>query len=365
MAEAFYTLLQATVSNDPKKDRVIIVGDFNARVGADTEQWGSVIGHFGPREQNTNGLRLLNLCTTHGLLISNTWFQHEQIHQLTWFPNGNRARPGHMYDYVIISRCLRTSLLDTRVFHGTQLDTDHELVVSTFQFKIKCKRHRNTWQPRKEATILNSIQHHSFITTVNEALAMKQDRNHEDDTVEAPWQSLKDALVETEHGLPDLPLVPVQDWVSKELTNLLRKKSEAWMCLHNAKANNPNLSKLQRQYNIMRSRTNRAAEKTRNHWWSTKVAEAEECMRVAEQNGHGGSLIRELHLLRNRVSKPGVPSLLAKNGVDRLISMSHKLDRMANTSLMCSTVKNPWTMIFCCKYPMHHHPQKQKHSLSH
>ena len=42
-AEAFYTLLQATVSNAPKKDRVIIVGDFNARVGADSEQWGSVI----------------------------------------------------------------------------------------------------------------------------------------------------------------------------------------------------------------------------------------------------------------------------------------------------------------------------------
>ena len=159
-AQAFYTLLQATVSNAPKKDRVIIIGDFNACIGADTDQWGSVISHFGPREQNTNGIRLLDLCTTHGLLISNTWFQHKQIHQLTWFPNGNRARPGHMYDHVVISRCLRTSLLDTRVFRGMQLDTDHELVVSTFCFKIKCKRHQNTWQPRKEAIILNSTQRH-------------------------------------------------------------------------------------------------------------------------------------------------------------------------------------------------------------
>ena len=120
---------------------------------------------------------------------------------------------------------------------------------------------------------------------------MKQDRNHEDDTVEASWQSLKDALVEAEHGLPDLPSVPVQDWVSKELTNLSRKKSEAWILLHNAKMNNPNLPELQRQYNIMRSRTNRAAEKARNHWWSTKATEAEERTRVAEQSGHGGSLI--------------------------------------------------------------------------
>ena len=76
-----------------------------------------------------------------------------------------------MHDYVIISRCLRTSLLDVRVFCGTQLDTDHELIVSTFRFKIKCKRHWNTWQPRKEATILNSTQHHSFIMNMKEALA--------------------------------------------------------------------------------------------------------------------------------------------------------------------------------------------------
>ena len=68
-AEAFYTLLQATVSNAPKKDRVIIVGDFNACIGADAEQWGSVTSHFGPREQNTNGIRLFDLCTTHGMLI--------------------------------------------------------------------------------------------------------------------------------------------------------------------------------------------------------------------------------------------------------------------------------------------------------
>ena len=82
-AETFYTLPQATVSNTPNKDRVILVRDFNACVGANTEQWGSAIGHFRPREQNTNGIKLLDLCTNHGLLISNTWFQHRQIHQLT------------------------------------------------------------------------------------------------------------------------------------------------------------------------------------------------------------------------------------------------------------------------------------------
>ena len=79
---------------------------------------------------------------------------------------------------------------------------------------------------------------------------MRQDRHQEDDTVEVSWQSLKDALVKEEHELHDLPLVPVHDFVSNKLTNLLKKKSEAWMRLCNSKANNPNLPELQRQYSI-------------------------------------------------------------------------------------------------------------------
>ena len=51
-------------------------------------------------------------------------------------------------------------------------------------------------------------------------------------------------------------------------------------------------------------------------------------MRVAEQNDHRGSLIRELRLLLNHVSKPAAHSFLANNGVNRLTSMSHKLDRI-------------------------------------
>ena len=124
---------------------------------------------------------------------------------------------------------------------------------------------------------MNSTQCHSFINTVNEALAMGQDKNQEDDTVDMSLQSLKDALVEAEYVLPDLPSVPVLDWVSKELTNMSRKKSETWMCLRNTKVNNPNLSKLQRQYNILCS-------KPRNHWWTTKATEVEKCMRVAEHS---------------------------------------------------------------------------------
>ena len=45
-----------------------------------------------------------------------------------------------MIDLVLINRKFRSSMLDTRVFCATHLQSDHELVISTIRFKIKSKR---------------------------------------------------------------------------------------------------------------------------------------------------------------------------------------------------------------------------------
>ena len=55
-----------------------------------------------------------------------------------------------MIDYVLVNRRLRTSILDTRVFRSTYIQSDHELVNSSTRFKMKVKRVQNTglmkWQ---------------------------------------------------------------------------------------------------------------------------------------------------------------------------------------------------------------------------
>ena len=58
-SEAFYYQLQATLAAVPSQDMVIIMDDFNARVGSDFAQWSSVIGPHGPNE------RLLDFRTCH------------------------------------------------------------------------------------------------------------------------------------------------------------------------------------------------------------------------------------------------------------------------------------------------------------
>jgi exonuclease III len=55
--EEYYELLQKTLDDCPHE--VILLGDFNARVGNDYRRWGGVIGRYGEEAINDNGKRLL------------------------------------------------------------------------------------------------------------------------------------------------------------------------------------------------------------------------------------------------------------------------------------------------------------------
>uniref|UniRef100_A0A914XMU6 Endonuclease/exonuclease/phosphatase domain-containing protein n=1 Tax=Plectus sambesii TaxID=2011161 RepID=A0A914XMU6_9BILA len=64
----FYTKLQDTVDTIPKKDLILLAGDFNAHVGASRAGWETTLGNFGRGDTNNNGLRLLSFATANGLL---------------------------------------------------------------------------------------------------------------------------------------------------------------------------------------------------------------------------------------------------------------------------------------------------------
>ena len=110
---AFYDQLQSTLSSVPSSDLLVIMGDFNARVGSDCSSWNSVMGPHGIGDCNENGQQLLDFQASNHMLVSNTWFQHKLLHQATWFRNYDCSRPGHMIDYVLVNKCFRTSVLDT------------------------------------------------------------------------------------------------------------------------------------------------------------------------------------------------------------------------------------------------------------
>ncbi|XP_047489149.1 uncharacterized protein LOC125039353 [Penaeus chinensis] len=126
--DQFYGALDDIISQTPSTDMLYILGDFNARVGADHEAWLSCLGAYGRGKINDNGQRLLELCCYHGLCVTNTFFPCREIHQVSW--RHPRSRHWHQLDLVLTRRKDLASVLLTRTYHSADCDTDHSLVAS-------------------------------------------------------------------------------------------------------------------------------------------------------------------------------------------------------------------------------------------
>ena len=91
--DQFYEELDVAIGNIPKTEQLYILGEFNARVGADHESWSTCLGQHGMGKINENGQRLLELCCHYELSITNTFFGNKPCHKVSWI----HPRSGHWH----------------------------------------------------------------------------------------------------------------------------------------------------------------------------------------------------------------------------------------------------------------------------
>ena len=137
--DKFYDELDSIIQKIPCKEQLLLLGDFNARVGADHESWPTCLGRFGIGKMNQNGQRLLELCTLHNLCIANTYFQTKHHHKVSW--RHPRSKLWHQLDLIITRRTNIKDVLYARSFHSADCDTDHSLVGCKVRMLLK-KKHR-------------------------------------------------------------------------------------------------------------------------------------------------------------------------------------------------------------------------------
>ena len=80
--EWFYEDLRDLLELTPKKDVLLIIGDWNAKVGS--QKAPGVTGKFGLGMQNEAGKRLIEFCQENALVIANTLFQQHKRRLYTW-----------------------------------------------------------------------------------------------------------------------------------------------------------------------------------------------------------------------------------------------------------------------------------------
>ena len=99
----FYQQLQETTDKTPKKDILVVQGDWNTKVGKDAQaDWGEVCGPYCNVEKNERGLRLLEFATFNNLVLTNTLGPHKPSRRWTWHsPDGKHH---NQIDYILVKK---------------------------------------------------------------------------------------------------------------------------------------------------------------------------------------------------------------------------------------------------------------------
>lgn len=133
--DAFYEQLEQVLQSSTDKERTVLLGDMNARVGSDWESWPRCLGKYGIGKMNENGQRLLELCCRNNLIVTNSLFAGKPFHKVSW--RHPRSSHWHQLDFVIVKERHRNEIHNTRTYHSSDCDTDHSIVISRMALEPK------------------------------------------------------------------------------------------------------------------------------------------------------------------------------------------------------------------------------------
>ena len=115
--DKLYEELHSVIASVPTADKLIILGDFDTRVGSDNISRDGVIEKYGVGRYNSNGLLLLQTCAEHELRITNTVYRLPTRNRSSWMHP--RSMHWHRIDYVIVRKRDRQDIRVTKSMCGS------------------------------------------------------------------------------------------------------------------------------------------------------------------------------------------------------------------------------------------------------
>lgn len=271
LKDAFYDQLESTLRQIPNNHRVVLLGDFNARVGRQAELWPGVVGSNGIGNINLNGELLLSKCAEHDLTITNTQFRQRNKYKGTW--RHPRSGHWHLIDYVIVRRKHLNEVRITKSIPNIECWTDHRLVISKMRVNLKPRyqeRQRQQARPRIQTERLQIPEVlHQLRRDVETRLSSATPNIQTDP--ETYWSYLKDAIYESSVStVGTITKKRQNDWFndnSQLIKDILDKKHN----LFQAVQNNPDNRIAQENFSAIKQSTRRELRAIKNSWWSEKA----------------------------------------------------------------------------------------------
>ena len=259
--DAFYENLSSIIKNIPDKEQLVLLGDFNARVGANHDSWPTCLGPFGVGKINENGQRLLEVCTYYNLCISNSYFQTKPQHKVSW--RHPRSKHWHQIDLIIVRRVAIKNVLHTRSYHSADCDTDHSLVCC--KIRLQPKRFHRTKQkgiPRIDVSKMSQATlKEQFAAAFEKELRPSQPG----DSATEMWETLRNTMHQTAMATFGKKTSKTHDWFEAKSAAMI-PVIEAKRNAHGQYKQSPSAKNLQ-IFRAARNKVQQTARRCANEYW--------------------------------------------------------------------------------------------------
>ena len=281
--EEFYNQLTTTLGQVPRTDKLLLMGDFNARIGSDFSKWPTVIGKHGIGKCNSNGELLLSLCSEFELAITNTLFKQKEQRKTTWMHP--RSKHWHMIDFIITRSSDKSDIHSTRVMRGANCWTDHQMLRSKVAFTLR-KKHRKQGpsKPKKLNTAKLRLAKERDRLKEEMDRAITEQLNGNCPTPKESWETLQQVVYSTAKTCLGKPDRKHQDWFDpsdQKLRNLLEKKDKAHQKVTQSRSTRSTVA----AYKDACRQLQRYTRTLKTNWWDKK---AEELQEAADRNDMRG-----------------------------------------------------------------------------
>ncbi len=270
--EQFYEDLDQLIKTTPENDKLMILGDFNARVGNDHESWKGVLGRHGVGKINDNGLLLLSKCAEYSLCITNTWYRLADKFKTTWMHP--RSKHWHMIDYIIVRQRDIKDVLVTRSMRGAECWTDHRLIRSTMKLHIQ-PPHNN--RPKTIRAFFNvaKLKDPLFLARFQNTLEEKltEEENPTEDSSQK-WYKFKDTVTKTAKEVLGPKTKTHQDWFD-ENSDTIQTALEAKNKAYSAWQNDPTSASKKEKFKQLQGMVQKELREMQDQWWQAKAAEVQ------------------------------------------------------------------------------------------
>ena len=267
--EQFYNDLQHVIDNIPKSDTIIVMGDFNAKLGKE-QVFRTVSGiHTLHNVTSGNGELLCQFMAENNMIVMSTQFEHKRIHKGTWIsPDHNTI---NQIDHVAINANKRDIIEDVKTMRGPNIDSDHFLVKTVINQKLPrvyCKKNPtriSKWNKQNLQKPSNLVDYKTLLYQKLKELPEENEINHE-------WNNIKTAIIEAAtQSIKFQEEFPRNEWWDDECKQIINEKNQA-----RTKAIQTKTRATQEVYKKLRTDAKRVCKQKKKHWINNKIKEIEE-----------------------------------------------------------------------------------------